>query len=1122
MQNKFIKTRGLLAAVAVSGFATASFGSLAATSPALPAMPAPLRTFFGIRAESPKTITSPVRLTQASDLGVKATATVTATATATGTATATVTATHTATATVTSTPIATGTATATATVPPIPENPSIYVTTTADTVADDGVTSLREAIQTANTQSGQNSIRFDIPTTDTGYKDGVYIIRPTKSLVLTDPGTQIWGSSRYMEQGPMAPAVEIRGPGKFTADAPIGIAIQTSDCSLREMAINGFRCNVAITPGASNQTDNNSIQSCFIGLTADGTGTVPDTEQSATGILIESGHGNLIGGTWGVRGNFIAGNRENIALLSPVPNQQGSTAVEGNYIGVNSFYAPLPGTDESYGIKIASSQNSIGGDDYYALNVIYTPNDAITILPSDETNSYTGNKIGENLINSSGGYAIYYGTGDSGRVVAPNDDRDADLGSNNLQNFPIITRANEQGTGIFAEGTLNSNPNSRFDIDVYYNLAPSTSGHPQGEWYQGRQRIITDGAGNAKFSLLCSNVRGGNITCTATRLDTNDTSVFSPAFTTQPPLPVISVSDASTKEGGVAYFNLKLSRASTSPVSVKYTTLDSTAKAGSDYTPVSGTVQFAPGQTSESVSVGTIDDTKIERPESFKLRLSNPQHATLKQFNATGYINDNDTGLDQEAPAAVAITTPADGSFINSMPFIAGTARDNIGGSGIREVRVTIERVADHNYWTRGSWSAQKSDAERLWAEVLDAGDGSETWKVPTAGFTPKYLSNGKYSIVAYAYDYSGNMKRTNVTFQIDSTVPEIIIETPYDNEFKSAFPRIAGQAGDLGGSKLDRVDLTIRRNSDKLYWTGFGWGANTPLRTKLTPIDASYVNWERTSYLPRLGDLTSGDYTVSATVYDRAGSSAGTSVRVRIDAELPNIAITSLANKAVISELKSINGTASDAGGSELTAVELALRRHSDGLYWTGFGWGARTQLRAKPGSRNSLTNWIRNSYLPGKAALLPGNYTLAAYAIDGAGNSRGTSVTLKVVAPPTPPTPVPVGGKDAPRTDGPLAEAVASSVTLSIATASAQSDGITLIFTGPLASQSATAPERYTVAVNDEPCSVTSVQQINTTTVILTPDADLQAGDVVSISYNLLDSKGHLIRGITQVTVR
>lgn len=81
--------------------------------------------------------------------------------------------------------------------------------------------------------------------------------------------------------------------------------------------------------------------------------------------------------------------------------------------------------------------------------------------------------------------------------------------------------------------------------------------------------------------------------------------------------------------GGTATFDLTLSAPQTAPVTVDYATADGTAKAGVNYTATSGTVTFAPGQTSASISTAVLDPTGASGQMQFLLDLSDPLGATL-------------------------------------------------------------------------------------------------------------------------------------------------------------------------------------------------------------------------------------------------------------------------------------------------------------------------------------------------------------------------------------------------------------------------------------------------------------------------------------------------------------
>ena len=73
-----------------------------------------------------------------------------------------------------------------------------------------------------------------------------------------------------------------------------------------------------------------------------------------------------------------------------------------------------------------------------------------------------------------------------------------------------------------------------------------------------------------------------------------------------------------------AMFTVTLSQASSQTVTLQYATADGTAVAGSDYTAVSGTLTFAPGETVKNVAVPIADDAVDEPNEDFTLGLSSP------------------------------------------------------------------------------------------------------------------------------------------------------------------------------------------------------------------------------------------------------------------------------------------------------------------------------------------------------------------------------------------------------------------------------------------------------------------------------------------------------------------
>jgi Calx-beta domain-containing protein len=113
-------------------------------------------------------------------------------------------------------------------------------------------------------------------------------------------------------------------------------------------------------------------------------------------------------------------------------------------------------------------------------------------------------------------------------------------------------------------------------------------------------------------------------------------------------IPTLSINDASIIEGNTGtrpmVFTVTLSAASSSTVTVAYATLAGTATSGKDYQATSGTLTFAPGDTSKTVSVLVIGDGFKEANETFVVRLSSPTNATLVKIDGLGTIIDDDSG----------------------------------------------------------------------------------------------------------------------------------------------------------------------------------------------------------------------------------------------------------------------------------------------------------------------------------------------------------------------------------------------------------------------------------------------------------------------------------------------
>lgn len=113
------------------------------------------------------------------------------------------------------------------------------------------------------------------------------------------------------------------------------------------------------------------------------------------------------------------------------------------------------------------------------------------------------------------------------------------------------------------------------------------------------------------------------------------------------PPPVISVQDIAVVEGNSgaksATFTLGLSSRYPRAVTVTYATRDLTATAaGQDYVAATGTLTFAAGETSKTLSVTVNGDQFLETDERFEVVLSGAKNATLGRSSAIGTISNDE------------------------------------------------------------------------------------------------------------------------------------------------------------------------------------------------------------------------------------------------------------------------------------------------------------------------------------------------------------------------------------------------------------------------------------------------------------------------------------------------
>jgi hypothetical protein len=391
------------------------------------------------------------------------------------------------------------------------------------------------------------------------------------------------------------------------------------------------------TPGAGNIISGNQsgmvlgsgnvVQGNLIGTDVTGMIAIPNQE---CGIEINFASGIQIGGTTPEARNIISGNAG--AGIKITSSGVTGNIIQGNYIGtaINGT-SPLPNTtavvNSSGGIFINGGNNTtIGGTQSGAGNIIaYNGSYGIVIFGSPGASPVNG------LGNSIRGNSIFanarLGIDLRGDGVTPNDLNDADQGSNNLQNFPVINSFNSAGGQTTIQGSLNSIASTTYAIDFYACSACDPSGNGEGNSYFGSSVVTTDGGGNAVFNVTLPSALPAGQTITATATDpAGNTSEFSACDVSRAKgsAQFSSTIYRGREDVGNMVITVLRTGGTSGPLSIQYATGSGTATAGQDYQATSGTLTFADGEVTRTFSIPILTDSIDEGLESTTITLSNP------------------------------------------------------------------------------------------------------------------------------------------------------------------------------------------------------------------------------------------------------------------------------------------------------------------------------------------------------------------------------------------------------------------------------------------------------------------------------------------------------------------
>ena len=234
------------------------------------------------------------------------------------------------------------------------------------------------------------------------------------------------------------------------------------------------------------------------------------------------------------------------------------------------------------------------------------------------------------------------------KVTSITDINVSDLSDINFTIQPpdFITVASPNGRNIFQSGesyNINWDDNiaENVKIDLYkagtFNRTIESSTESDGNYIWTVPTTITPGS---DYQIKVTSITDINVS------DFSDINFTIENLPTQPEeLPKISVGNTRITEGNknkTAKFQVTLDNPSNEIVEVNYTTANQTAKVNQDYRRKTGTLTFQPGETTKTIDVTILGDTKTEPNEKFKLQLSKPQNAELKDKVGIATITNDD------------------------------------------------------------------------------------------------------------------------------------------------------------------------------------------------------------------------------------------------------------------------------------------------------------------------------------------------------------------------------------------------------------------------------------------------------------------------------------------------
>jgi probable HAF family extracellular repeat protein len=274
--------------------------------------------------------------------------------------------------------------------------------------------------------------------------------------------------------------------------------------------------------------------------------------------------------------------------------------------------------------------------------------------------------LNSRLLPGSGLHILYaYGINSDGQIVGVAYDARASYHAVLLTPVAPGTPVVSIGDGSVTEGhtgtqsvslTVTLSTASNQPVTLSYNTADGTAA--AGSDYQSASGAVTFSAGETTktISVLVNGDRAGELNETFTvnvgvasgEATLGDSQGSATIVDDEPRVGITSVTKNEGQSGTTPFvFTVTLSAASTAPVSLNFVTANGSAKSGEDYIATSGSLSFAAGQTSKTITVSVKGDRLREAQEVFYVNLSGAVGAYIPQswgvnIQGTGVVKNDD------------------------------------------------------------------------------------------------------------------------------------------------------------------------------------------------------------------------------------------------------------------------------------------------------------------------------------------------------------------------------------------------------------------------------------------------------------------------------------------------